>query len=566
MPPRLVPSAAFVASLLLLCPAVEAQTQPEEVQTEEVQPEVPEAERLLEEIERLRSGYHALEKEERKLKGEERLVVALQMRKQLFEFMRQVDKLVTLVVRQREEGVRRPTGMKRTRTLLLEMDRRIPQFIDSLEAAAAEVRKAISEAPEESRKQLESRLRTIEEVLDEVYPFFLDHLRHRESLGLEAGNGRKQLESRLTGRTSRLSGRVELLSQRRAEARKEAEESPGDAALQAALRVADEELDGAASSLWTTCDVMDELGLATAEYRTVLIRSTGEITGDVLDVDVVIGLLDQAVDAVIRWLDRRGPSILARLALFVAILALFWMLGGLARRFVSRLADRAENVSELSRRILVGVASRSVIALGFFVALSQVGVNVTALLAGLGIAGFIVGFALQDTLGNFASGAMILMYRPFDVGDVIEAGGVYGTVHGMSLVSTTILTFDNQTLVVPNSKIWGDVIRNVTAQDIRRVDLEFGLSHSVDVARAEEVLASILREHPKVLEDPEPLVKVHKLTDSTTQFVVRPWVKREDYWQVYWELTREAKLRLDREKIPLGIPRHEVQLHGESSD
>jgi len=136
----------------------------------------------------------------------------------------------------------------------------------------------------------------------------------------------------------------------------------------------------------------------------------------------------------------------------------------------------------------------------------------------------------------------------------------------MSLVSTTILTFDNQTLVVPNSKIWGDVIRNVTAQDIRRVDLEFGLSHAVDVARAEEVLASILREHPKVLEDPEPLVKVHKLTDSATQFVVRPWVKREDYWQVYWDLTREAKLRLDREKIPLGIRRHEVRLHGESTD
>jgi small conductance mechanosensitive channel len=311
---------------------------------------------------------------------------------------------------------------------------------------------------------------------------------------------------------------------------------------------------------------MDELGLPTAEYRTILIRGTGEITGDVLDVDVVIGLLDDGVDALGRWLDRRGPALLARLALFVAIIALFWMLGGVARRFVSRLADKSENVSELSRRILVGMASRTVIAVGFFVALSQVGVNVTALLAGLGIAGFIVGFALQDALGNFASGAMILMYRPFDVGDVVEAGGVYGTVHSMSLVSTTILTFDNQTLVVPNSKIWGDVIRNVTAQDIRRVDLEFGLSHSVDVAHAEEVLASVLREHPKVLEDPEPLVKVHKLTDSATQFVVRPWVKREDYWQVYWDLTREAKLRLDREKIPLGIPRHEVQLHGESSD
>jgi small conductance mechanosensitive channel len=299
----------------------------------------------------------------------------------------------------------------------------VPEFIDSLGAEAAKLRAAIPEAPEVSRKDLDIQLRGVEEILDEVYPFFLDHLGHREALGLEAGNGRKQLESRLSGRASRLSGRVELLSQRRAEARREAEESPGDAALQAALRVVNEELDAAASSLWTICDVMDEIGLPTAEYRTVLIRGTGEITGDVLNLDVVVGLLDDGVDAVGRWLDRRGPALLARLALFVAIVALFWMLGGVTRRFVSRLADKSENVSELSRRILVGMASRTVIAVGFFVALSQVGVNVTALLAGLGIAGFIVGFALQDTLGNFASGAMILMYRPFDVGDVVEAGG-----------------------------------------------------------------------------------------------------------------------------------------------
>jgi small conductance mechanosensitive channel len=242
------------------------------------------------------------------------------------------------------------------------------------------------------------------------------------------------------------------------------------------------------------------------------------------------------------------------------------MLGRVVRRFVSRLADRAEHVSELSRRILVGAASRAVVAVGFFVALTQVGVNVTALLAGLGIVGFIVGFALQNTLGNFASGAMILLYRPFDVGDVIEAGGVYGKVEGMSLVSTTMLTFDNQTLIVPNSRIWGEVIRNVTAQDIRRVDLELGFSHAVDVARAEEVLASILSEHSKVLADPEPLVKIHKLTDFTTRIVVRPWVKREDYWEVYWDLTREAKLRLDREGIPLGLPAQALRLPEESAD
>ena len=110
------------------------------------------------------------------------------------------------------------------------------------------------------------------------------------------------------------------------------------------------------------------------------------------------------------------------------------------------------------------------------------------------------------------------------------------------------------------------MIRNVTARDIRRVDLEFGFSHTLDVVRAEAVLASILSEHPKVLEDPEPLVKVHKVTDLTTRIVVRPWVKREDYWDVYWDLTREAKLQLDREGLPLGLPAQALQLPRESSD
>jgi small conductance mechanosensitive channel len=558
---RLLASVVFGASLLLLAPAAGAQPT-----SDEAPPEVAEIEGLLEDIERLRSEYRVLQEREPRLEGEARTVVVLQMRKLVFELVRTVDELMAHLVRQKEEGVERPIGLKRTRRLLLEMDRTIPAYIDGLEAEAAEIRAALPEAAEESRDDLKIQLQGIDEVLDEAYPFFVRHLEHREILGLTTGSGRRQLTRRLTARAAMLAGRLELLAARREEARESAEGSPGDAALQAAARTAAERLDDTASSLWALCDVMDDLGLETAEHRQALIQATGEITGDVLDVEVARGLFEEAVDAARRWLDRRVPPLLARAALFFAIVALFWMLGGVARRVVSRVTDRAENVSELSRRILVGAASRTVIALGFLIALTQVGVNVTALLAGLGIVGFIVGFALQNTLGNFASGAMILMYRPFDVGDVIEAGGVYGKVDGMSLVSTTILTFDNQTLVVPNSKIWGDVIRNVTAQDIRRVDLEFGFSHALDIARAEEVLASILSAHPKVLEDPEPLVKIHKLTDLATRIVVRPWVKREDYWEVYWDLTREAKLRLDRAGTPVGLPRLAVQLPEESSE
>ena len=493
MTARLILSAVFVPSLLLLGSAAGAQPP-----AEAAAPEAPKAERLLEDIERLRLEYRVLEKEETKHEGEEQTLIVLEMRRKVFELMRTVNELVAEVVRQKEEGVKRPSGLKQTRKLLLDMDRTIPAYIDKLEMQADMIRTALAEAPQESHDDLVIQIQEVDEILDDAYPFFFEYLEHRESLGLQGGNGRSRLKQRARARASMLAGRLDLVSARRREVREEAERSPDDAAFQAEIGEADEALDDVASSLWAICDVMDDLGLDTAEYRQVLIRATGEITGDVLDVDVAIGLFDEAVDALSDWLERRGPMILARVTLFFAILVLFWMLARVTRWLVSRLTARAEHVTELSRRILVGVASRTVLALGVFIALAQVGVDVTALLAGLGIVGFIVGFALQTTLGNFASGAMILLYRPFDVGDVIEAGGVFGTVDGMSLVSTTILTFDNQTMVVPNSKIWGDVIRNVMARDIRRVDLEFGFSHAVDVARAEKVLASILSEHPQI--------------------------------------------------------------------
>ena len=189
------------------------------------------------------------------------------------------------------------------------------------------------------------------------------------------------------------------------------------------------------------------------------------------------------------------------------------------------------------------------------------GISVGPLLAGLGVAGFVIGFALQDTLANFASGLMILLYRPFDVGDIVETGGVFGKVKEMSLVNTTVLTFDNQTLVVPNSKIWGDVIKNVTAQDIRRVDLVFGIGYADDIPKAEGILEEVVRGHEKVLQDPQPVVKLHELGDSSVNFIVRPWVKRDDYWDVYWDVTRQVKLRFDAEGVTIPFPQRDVHLH-----
>jgi small conductance mechanosensitive channel len=159
---------------------------------------------------------------------------------------------------------------------------------------------------------------------------------------------------------------------------------------------------------------------------------------------------------------------------------------------------------------------------------------------------------------------MILIYRPYDVDDYVEVAGAAGLVKKMTLVSTTILTIDNQTLVIPNSKIWGDVIKNVTAQRVRRVDMEFGIAYGSDIEQAERVLHDIVESHEHVLDQPEPQVRVHRLGESSVDLIVRPWVKTENYWTVYWDITREVKLRFDREGISIPFPQRDLHIYNET--
>ena len=215
--------------------------------------------------------------------------------------------------------------------------------------------------------------------------------------------------------------------------------------------------------------------------------------------------------------------------------------------------------------MIKSTAGNAVLILGILIALSQLGISLGPLLAGLGIAGFVIGFALQDTLSNFASGMMILFYRPFDVGDVVEVGGVFGKVSAMSLVNTTVLTLDNQTIVMPNNMIWGGVIKNLNEQKHRRVDLVFGVSYSDDIPKVEKILNEIIDAHDKVLEDPEPTIRLHELADSSVNFVVRPWVKSDDYWDVYWDVLREVKMRFDAEGVSIPFPQQDVHFYQHAS-
>jgi small conductance mechanosensitive channel len=183
------------------------------------------------------------------------------------------------------------------------------------------------------------------------------------------------------------------------------------------------------------------------------------------------------------------------------------------------------------------------------VVLAALGVNVTPLFALVGGASFILAFAMQNTLGNLAAGLMIMINRPFDEGDYVSVGGVAGTVRNVSIVSTTVVTPDNQIVVVPNSSVWGNVITNATASETRRVDLVFGVPIDASVEKTQAVLEETVRANPLVLAEPEPIVRVNELSDSTVKFVVRPWTRSGDYWTVYWDLTRRVKENLQRAGI-----------------
>jgi small conductance mechanosensitive channel len=256
-----------------------------------------------------------------------------------------------------------------------------------------------------------------------------------------------------------------------------------------------------------------------------------------------------------------GLQLVFRILLVSAIVVAAYQVAKVVQKLVNRALVSAKlKISSLLHQMFVASARNLILIVGFMIAISQLGISLGPLLAGLGIAGFIVGFALQDTLGNFASGLLILFYRPFDVGDFVNAGGVEGMANHMSLVNTTFMTLDNQRLVVPNNQIWGSVIRNVTAQTTRRIGLVFGISYDDDIEKAERIFAEILDSQPQILDDPEPMIRPHELGDSSVNFVVRPWVATEDYWETYWEITKQVKLRFDQEGVSIPYPQHDIHM------
>ncbi|EIM65404.1 mechanosensitive ion channel family protein [Desulfobacter postgatei] len=199
-------------------------------------------------------------------------------------------------------------------------------------------------------------------------------------------------------------------------------------------------------------------------------------------------------------------------------------------------------------------------------AAGQLGINTTSFLTIVGAAGLAIGLALKDSLGNFASGVMLVLFRPYKVNDFVDIGGVAGNVVSISLFTTELSTGDNQKVIVPNASITSNVITNVTANPTRRVDLVIGIGYDDDIKKAKEVIQGVLAEEKRILPTPAPLIAVSELADSSVNFVVRPWVKTGDYWGVYFALHENIKLALDANGISIPFPQHDVHMYRESKE
>ena len=396
-------------------------------------------------------------------------------------------------------------------------------------------------------------------LLTETHNLLLESLVVSKKLGVDVSQHEEKLKESLENRAANISIFLESAQIELVGINAGLSAVSDDAELKIKQTLLDARINKLAEIFADVLNMMDTFKMDTSTYRHQILSATGEITAKVAAVGVMTTIFLNWSNNITKEITDEGPNVIFKILLFIFIIYIFRKLSQLIQRVMKRAFRRStEKSSELLRNMSISITKNIVFLLGILLALSQIGISLGPVLAGLGVAGFVIGFALQDSLANFAAGMMILVYRPFDVGDQVDTCGVFGKVHHMSLVNTTIMTFDNQTIIVPNTKIWGDVIKNVTAQKIRRVDMTFRISYSDDIEKTERVLADIVAQHDKTLTDPEPLIRLHELGESSVNFIVKPWVNCDDYWGVYWDITRSVKMRFDEEGISIPFPQRDV--------
>ena len=265
--------------------------------------------------------------------------------------------------------------------------------------------------------------------------------------------------------------------------------------------------------------------------------------------------MEQVLLKIQEWIVLYGLKVIAA----IAILLIGWIAAKGIRKIIRRMLQRAQVdetlVSFVSSLGYVGIMVFVVIA-----ALGQLGVQTASFVVVLGSAGLAVGLALQGSLANFAAGVLMIIFRPFKVGDYIEGGGVAGVVEEIGIFTTELKSPDNKKIIVPNGKMTGDNIVNYTAKEIRRVDIVAGVSYKDDLEKVRNVLTDILAKDDRILKDPAPTIGVLELADSSVNFAVRPWVKTADYWNVFFATQENIKKRFDSEGICIPFPQRDVHI------
>jgi len=266
--------------------------------------------------------------------------------------------------------------------------------------------------------------------------------------------------------------------------------------------------------------------------------------------------LGAVMDATMAIVSTWGLRVLGALVLLVV--------GTMVCKTVRRSIRKALERSNLDRTLVPFISSLTYYLLLTFLilaVLSLFGIQTTSFIAVLGAAGLAVGLALQGTLGNFAAGVMLLIFRPFKIGDYVEVGGTAGTVQEIAIFSTTLHSPDNVRITVPNSAIYGSTIKNYSYNETRRNDMVFGISYDDDITKALDVIQRALSADDRVLQDPAPVIAVGELADSSVNLLVRPWCKGSDYWGLRWDLTRKVKEDLEAAGCSIPYPQQDVYMH-----
>ena len=222
-----------------------------------------------------------------------------------------------------------------------------------------------------------------------------------------------------------------------------------------------------------------------------------------------------------------------------------------------------QEVDKILETFVCNLAYWLVMLFVIIVSINHIGIETTSLIAVMGAAGLAIGLALQGSLSNFAAGVLIVIFRPYRVGDFVEAAGVSGTILQVQILTTMMKTPDNKEIIVPNSQIMGSIITNYSANDTRRVDMTIGVSYSDDLDKVRKIIRELVDADDRILKDPACLIAVSELADSSVNFVVRPWVRTENYWAVKFELTEAIKKRFDLDDISIPFPQRDVHLYNQ---